>query len=284
MLDSRDIGGLQGAPVIGQNNDKLGTVGQVFLDSETGAPNWVTIKTGLFGHKETFIPLANARWDGEEIHVDIDRETVKEAPRIDTDEALSPHNEEALYRYYGLSDRDTDGGTARPDAYPDREYALGPDGQTVTPVPTGTTDADQLRDRDALRDRDRLRDSDHDGRPDAAERAGTRDTDADRHDDAAAFAARSTDQHRDDTRRTDQNRAASDENPRNLADFHPEANRGYGKDPHDLRMSEQPLEDPPSSGSNAGGTGKHSRMRRYDPAADGAEGRPADRDNPPRTL
>lgn len=257
MLDSRDIGGLQGAPVIGRDNDKLGTVGQVFLDSQTGAPNWVTVKTGLFGHKETFIPLADARWDGEEVHVDIDRETVKGAPRIDTDEALSPHNEEALYRYYGLSDRDTDGGTARPDEYADRDYSIGPDGQTVTPVPTGTTDAD----RDGLRDRDRLRDTDRDGVSDADERDRT------------------------DTYRTDTDRTDTDA-PRNLADLHPEENRYDSPDPHDLRMSEQPLDEPATAdGLNAHErTGKHSRMRRFDPAADGVESQRVDRNDPPTTL
>ncbi|MET4638046.1 PRC-barrel domain-containing protein [Mycetocola sp. 2940] len=253
MLDSRDIGGLQGAPVIGRDNEKLGTVGQVFLDSQTGAPNWVTVKTGLFGHKETFIPLADARWDGEEVHVDIDRETVKEAPRIDTDEALSPHNEEALYRYYGLSDRDTDGGTARPDEYPDRDYSIGPDGQTVTPIPTGTTDADRegLRDRDRLRNPDR--DTDRDGVSDVNERTDTRA-------DTAA--------------------------PRDLADLHPEENRYDSPDPHDLRMSEQPLGDPaPAGGLDAQEhPGKHSRMRRFDPAVDGVEGQRVDRNDPPRTL
>ncbi|MET0713448.1 MAG: PRC-barrel domain-containing protein [Mycetocola sp.] len=256
MLDSRDIGGLQGAPVIGRDDDKLGTVGQVFLDSQTGAPNWVTVRTGLFGHKETFIPLADARWDGEVVRVDIDRETVKEAPRIDTDEALSPHNEEALYRYYGLSDRDTDGGTARPGEYPEREYDLGPDGQSVTPIPTGSTDASR-----------------HD-------------------DDTAAVAADTESTHGDSEtpRHTNRDRDEADA-PRNLADFHPEANQQYGtRDPHDLRMSEEPLGEPmppASEGALAGEpTGKHSRMRRYDPAVDGADtnGRRIDQSEPPRTL
>ena len=218
MLDSRDIGGIQGAPVVGSDNEKLGTVGQVFLDSSTGAPNWVTVKTGLFGHKETFVPLANATWDGEKVNVDIDRETLKEAPRIDADEALSPHNEEALYRYYGLSDVDTDGGTARPGEYPEREYEIGPNGETVTPVPAaGTaTDAD-----------------------------GARDTDALRHD---------------------------------------------AHEPRDLRLSEQPLGDvpPADDGAHTGErAGKHARLRRYDPATDGAPaaGEPTiDRTDPPRNI
>jgi hypothetical protein len=272
MLDSRDIGGLQGAPVLGHNNDKLGTVGQVFLDSQTGAPNWVTVKTGLFGHKETFVPLTNAGWNGEELHVDIDRETLKEAPRIDTDEALSPHNEEALYRYYGLSDRDTDGGTARhPDEYPDREYDLSPDGQTVTPIPTGTTDVGRSRtlDRDDDRDTDALR----------------------RDDDTAAVAARPDGALADaDRNRNDRNDA--NDAPRNLADLHPEeSTERYGtNDPHDLRMSEQPLGEPippASDGAIAGEpAGRHSRMRRYDPAVDGvdANGRRIDQSEPPRNL
>ncbi|MET1053605.1 MAG: PRC-barrel domain-containing protein [Mycetocola sp.] len=149
MLDSRDIGGLQGAPVVGRDGDKLGSIGQVFVDATTGAPNWITVKTGLFGHKETFVPLANATWDGERVTVDTDKETLNEAPRIDAGEALSPHNEEALYRYYGMSDTDSDGGTARPDEYPDREYDVSDDGTTVTPVASSAgsqTDAAEHRD------------------------------------------------------------------------------------------------------------------------------------------
>ncbi len=120
MLDSRDIGGLQGAPLHGAGNEKIGNVAQVFVDPETGSPNWVTIKTGFLGRHESFVPLANASWDGEILRTDLDRETVLEAPRLNADEGLSPHNEEALNRYFGLSDVDTDGGTARPaEEYPE---------------------------------------------------------------------------------------------------------------------------------------------------------------------
>ncbi|WP_411722256.1 PRC-barrel domain-containing protein [Mycetocola sp.] len=281
MLNSRDIGGLQGAPVLGRDNEKLGTVGQVFLDSQTGAPNWVTVKTGLFGHKETFVPLTNAQWNGEEIHVDIDRDTLKEAPRVDTGEALSPHNEEALYRYYGLSDRDDDTAAvaARPDENRDRDSTIGPSGQTVTPIPTGVTDADRSRnlDRDGYRDTD-YRDTDY------------RDTDASRRDDDTAAGAARPDgadapRHADADRRND-----ADDRPRNLDELHPGGNQRYGtSDSRDLRMSEQPLGEPipPASDGAISGqpTGRHSRMRRYDPA-DGvdANGQRIDQSEPPRTL
>jgi protocatechuate 3,4-dioxygenase beta subunit len=32
--------------VIGTNGEKIGGVGQVYTDDETGRPNWVTVKTG----------------------------------------------------------------------------------------------------------------------------------------------------------------------------------------------------------------------------------------------
>jgi hypothetical protein len=121
MLDSRDIGGLQGAPVHGPDNEKIGTVHQVFVDAVTGAPNWITLKTGFLGRHEIFAPLANATWDGEIVHTEHDKESLLAAPRLNADEGLSPHNEEALNRHFGISDVDTDGGTARPsEEYPER--------------------------------------------------------------------------------------------------------------------------------------------------------------------
>lgn len=268
MLDSRDIGGLQGAPVIGRDKEKLGTVGQVFLDATSGAPNWVTVKTGLFGHKETFVPLANADWNGEELVVDIDKETLKEAPRVDAGEALSQHNEEALYRYYGLSDTDTDGGTARPGEYPDREDTTDENGRTVAPVPAGLADADRAR-------------NDDDSRDDVA--AASRRSDASPSEDA------DLDKNDRDDWKDAHDRYA--DRPRNLEELHPaEADlRQNESDPHDLRLSEQPLGEPTTATTADNAPhGKHAaRMRRYDPATDGASatGEPtSDRTDPPRTL
>lgn len=125
MLDSRDIGGMQGAPIHGPDNEKIGNVAQVFVDPETGSPNWVTLKTGFLGRNEIFAPLANATWDGEVLRIQLDKDTLLAAPRLDADEGLSPHNEEALNRHFGLSDVDTDGGTARPaEEYPEHPELL----------------------------------------------------------------------------------------------------------------------------------------------------------------
>jgi uncharacterized protein (TIGR02271 family) len=82
--------------------EKIGSIGQIYIDETTGEPSWVTVKTGFFGTKESFVPLRDAIAEGDDIVVDCDKDTVKDAPRIDADQDLTPQEEEVLYRHYGL--------------------------------------------------------------------------------------------------------------------------------------------------------------------------------------
>lgn len=106
MITTNNIGALMGAPVLGPDDEKIGTVGQVFLDPDSGHPNWMTVKTGLFGMKESFVPLDTAQWDHERVHIQYDKDLIKGAPRVDTDGALSQSEEADLYTYYGMSHAD----------------------------------------------------------------------------------------------------------------------------------------------------------------------------------
>jgi PRC-barrel domain len=86
---------------------KIGRIGQIYLDDETSEPTWVTVKTGLFGTSESFVPLNQARIEGNDVIVDFDEDTIKNAPRIDADGDLTPREELALFRYYSQP-RDAD--------------------------------------------------------------------------------------------------------------------------------------------------------------------------------
>jgi uncharacterized protein (TIGR02271 family) len=101
--------------VVGASGEKIGKVGQVFLDDQTGQPEWVTAKTGLFGGAESFIPLAQATLAGSDMTVPYGKDMVKGAPRVsDADGHLSQAEEAELYRYYGLdySEATSDSGLA----------------------------------------------------------------------------------------------------------------------------------------------------------------------------
>ncbi|MEU7829350.1 MULTISPECIES: PRC-barrel domain-containing protein [unclassified Nonomuraea] len=97
-----EIRSLLGSRVIGADGEEIGKVGQVYLSDSTGEPEWVTVRTGLFGMRQTFVPLMNARRSGEEIRVPFDKDTIKDAPNIDIDGRLSLEEEARLYRHYGI--------------------------------------------------------------------------------------------------------------------------------------------------------------------------------------
>ncbi|THA71459.1 DUF2382 domain-containing protein [Streptomyces sp. A0958] len=103
-----DSGELDGLTVYDTEGEKIGNVGRVYVDDNTGRPDWITVKTGLFGMKESFVPLAGARRVGSDLHISHPKDQVKEAPRVDADAHLSVSEEEELYRHYGLT-RNTKG-------------------------------------------------------------------------------------------------------------------------------------------------------------------------------
>jgi uncharacterized protein (TIGR02271 family) len=103
-IGQNDVSALSGATVRASDGDKIGKVAQVYLDDATGRPEWVTVRTGLFGGKESFVPLAAARFDSQELVVDASKDTVTGAPQVDEDGHISEQEEAEIYRYYGLSD------------------------------------------------------------------------------------------------------------------------------------------------------------------------------------
>ena len=103
MITQNEIGRLASADAYDRDGDKIGSIGQVYLDTQSGEPEWVTVKTGLFGTKESFVPLQGANFDGERLTVSAEKARVKDAPKIETDRALSYAEESELYSYYGLT-------------------------------------------------------------------------------------------------------------------------------------------------------------------------------------
>jgi uncharacterized protein (TIGR02271 family) len=96
---------LMGRTVYGSDGEKIGTAGQVFLDDETGRPEWLTVNTGLFGTKESFIPISGLTSRGDDVTVAWDKETIKGGPNVDVAGGhLDESQESELYRYYGMGE------------------------------------------------------------------------------------------------------------------------------------------------------------------------------------
>ena len=96
----------RGRTVVTTNGDKIGTLEEVYLDTHTGRPEWATVKTGLLGTKQSFIPLADADAVRGDVSVPYSKDQIKDAPSVDPDGELSADEEQQLYRHYGMSSGD----------------------------------------------------------------------------------------------------------------------------------------------------------------------------------
>jgi sporulation protein YlmC with PRC-barrel domain len=59
----------QGAAVYDRAGTKIGTVEDIHLNRQTNEPVWAAVKTGWFGIKLNFVPLAEATQAGSDLRV-----------------------------------------------------------------------------------------------------------------------------------------------------------------------------------------------------------------------
>ena len=129
MLEKDQITQVTGREVHGPDGDKIGKAGRVYIDDQTGSPKWVSVETGLFGTRASFIPLEGATFDGERLTVPYDKSRVKGAPDLGDADHLSPEDEGTLNRYY--SGEDSDGGPRDHDDQDDHDDRTGRAGHGV---------------------------------------------------------------------------------------------------------------------------------------------------------
>lgn len=175
MLSVDDVLAARSGKAYDSDGDKVGSVGEVYLDDQTGQPAWVTVNTGLFGTSESFVPLEGARVEGDDLHLPYSKAKIKDAPRQDADKHLDVEQEEALYHYYGLGNgagdrRDFDGDRDRRDFEGDRDRDAAVGGAAGTAGAAGVAGAaGRDRDRDGHTVDDKARDiaDNRDGRDEA---------------------------------------------------------------------------------------------------------------------
>lgn len=102
----RDIDAFE--EVIGQtaydrHGGKVGRIGNVYVDDASGEPKFLTVHTGLFGSRESFVPVTAAQDDDGTVVLSFSRETITDAPQVDAlGGRLDPEQERAVFEFYGL--------------------------------------------------------------------------------------------------------------------------------------------------------------------------------------
>ena len=95
------IAAWRGSDAHDREGDKIGEIKEIYLDRATGRPQWALVSTGLL-KGESFVPLEGATEESDGVRFAYEKETVKDAPSIDSDQEISPDEERTLYRHYNL--------------------------------------------------------------------------------------------------------------------------------------------------------------------------------------
>jgi uncharacterized protein (TIGR02271 family) len=138
----------RGRTVVSSAGDKIGTLEEVYLDTTTGQPEWATVNTGLFGTKQSFIPLVDSQAARGDVVVPYSKDQIKDAPSVDPDGELSVDEEQRLYDHYGVGHADASGGDREP---------VGEDVSGPTTDDAMTRSEEELRVGTAQRERGRAR-------------------------------------------------------------------------------------------------------------------------------
>ena len=83
--------------IVDRDGTTVGTISEFYLDRETGHPTWALVNTGLFGATQTFVPLVHATEIGDGLQVPYEKTHIKDTPRVDLHDELSPDEEAALF-------------------------------------------------------------------------------------------------------------------------------------------------------------------------------------------
>ncbi len=97
------VAALLGRQVCDADGERIGRIGQVYLDDATQQPSWVSVDTGRVSTAETYVPLHGAHLDGDDLRVGVTLAAVKGAPPARADRGrLSVQSRQTLAEHYGV--------------------------------------------------------------------------------------------------------------------------------------------------------------------------------------
>ncbi len=103
MPTIQDVQTWKGLTLHDNDGDKIGEIVDIYLDRQSGEPEWLAVKTGLFGSNLSFVPLREATGSGDGVRVPYEKALVKDAPNVQADGELSPEEERRLDEHYSVS-------------------------------------------------------------------------------------------------------------------------------------------------------------------------------------
>lgn len=102
MLQQEQIEHAIGHQVLDAHGNPIGELKNAYVDDQTSELSFITVKTGWFGTRESFVPVRDASMQGEDVKVPYEKEQVKDAPTVSDDGFISKEEERELFAHYQL--------------------------------------------------------------------------------------------------------------------------------------------------------------------------------------
>jgi hypothetical protein len=102
QITIEDIKHWKGEKALDPGGEKLGSVEEIYYDTESDLPAFAAVKSGLVGKKLTFVPLAGASVGRSFVRVATPKDAFKKAPSFAPEVDLTVGDEQQIYDYYGI--------------------------------------------------------------------------------------------------------------------------------------------------------------------------------------
>jgi hypothetical protein len=109
-IERENILKFRGEDLCDRDGEKIGSIEEIYLDADTSEPAWALVNTGLFGTKDTFVPLGEAFESDGALKVPYDKATIKDAPEVEATGQLTKQEEADLHEHYGIAHAGGDAG------------------------------------------------------------------------------------------------------------------------------------------------------------------------------
>jgi hypothetical protein len=130
-----------GRAVLDSAGDRLGDIREIYLDRDSGRPEWVLVD--VEADEPRFVPLAGAAVEPEAIRVAHPADVVHGAPSIGPEAHIDPDHERRLYAHYGLDYSEDESGSGLPEETEPAEEAT-----NLAPPPAEPPTAEELESAD----------------------------------------------------------------------------------------------------------------------------------------
>ncbi|SCF38850.1 PRC-barrel domain-containing protein [Micromonospora mirobrigensis] len=103
MFPAENLRDWRGERVIDPQDDKIGDLEAIYVDTATDQPAFATVRVGILGrHRLVFVPLDGATVSPAAVRVRYPKKQVGDAPSISEDGELTATDEPSVFAHYNL--------------------------------------------------------------------------------------------------------------------------------------------------------------------------------------